>query len=190
MTSPRNIAILVLAAFAVLAVVSTFIDSRPKWDFAIATRQPKATLEWRHRAPVIANGLIVGSDQAASGGCVSLNNFEHQSDQLTIFLSVSRFNSPSVSQKYYSKMLDLHALNGPPICSHGSSDGYSFAITKSRRPRNDPAGGGFFQNRRTTYMTVSRHTTVATVEVHSNPARRRVDMNRIFSAVDQIVDTW
>jgi hypothetical protein len=87
----------------------------------------------------------------------------------------------------YNELLDSGTM---PISKKGSIGGFQYVFTKSLRPRNDPAGGGFPQERRLTYLNVQRDRTFAMAEVHTRYAGKRVNMGEVFLAVACAVEQW
>lgn len=187
--SVMNYALILLCCF-LSGCLGKYSD--PAWDSAEVHSMLKGTkntagTSWQQIDEPIVEGVEVSSGRKGAGGCISLVELQQTNRVMSIYLSVSVFKVAAYSEQYYAVLRQVDTI---PISQEGTVDGYQYVFTKSLRPRNDPAGGGFLQNRRLTYLTLRKGRTVAVAEIHTRGSELEVDMNKVFIAVNTAVDEW
>ena len=187
MTIRNAVRILFIAAMGGVVIGCLNPNADPEWHEMVLTSMSKESgggLSWARVDTPVSHGIAAWSGKPAPGGCLALDEFEHMDSTNRIELSVARFKDEGSAQCYYSVRRQMKDV---PIHREGSVNGFEYAITKSVRPQNGPAGGGFQPDGRITCLDIWKNVTVVEVIVHSRGADGPVNVDDVVKAVNQAV---
>jgi len=156
--------------------------SDPAWNDSILTNssyQFKSKLKWIQK-PIVA-GRFSGSE------FLSGTEFLCFTEAIQADGVISHFRQPIDSQAFYEEIKNRGSV--PNFC-RGSAYGYDYSISKSWMPRSDPEGGWSSMNKRITYLTIRKNTTVVTATISMGGATNQVSMSEIVKEINKLVGEW
>ena len=164
--------------------------ANPEWHEVVLTAMSKEAgggLSWARVGSPVSNGVAVWTGKPAPGGCLALEEFRHTDSTNVIELSVARFKDEAAGQWYYTVQRQLKDV---PIHRDGSVDGFEYTLTKSVRPGRTEEGGGFYPDRRITYVFIWKNLSVVNVIVYSRESDGQVNVDDVVKAVNKAVGRW
>lgn len=162
----------------------------PEWHEATLTGDSKGhagRLSWVHVGSAASNGVNLWTGWVETNGRISEDSFQSRTEEAFIELSIAKFKDHESAHRYYDMR---RQINDVPICKAGTADGFEYSLTQSLRPRSDPEGGGFYHDRRITYLDVWKNVTVVKIQVDSKRAGQKVNMDEVAQAVNKVVSRW
>lgn len=168
-----------LLACCFLGCQNEFSD--PVWNptiFSKLTTRQDQPLKWSLTATEIGNGV---------SGCESLKVFRGGKKGIAVEARLFRYKNTDSSQLDYDRMSGRRNV---PLYRRGNVAGFDYTISSAWRPRSDPEGGGFFHDRRITYLVFRKNVSVVGAEIYSAGTSVPVDVTAIAQDIRTLVGEW